>query len=138
MKSTSIGFLRTAFIAGMVCAGVGAGVGSPADSRIKKPSPQHVAEQATALLRQLAQLGEVVEPGARFEEGTFQVTCQCTPIVNPNGVVAIPVPKPTPPLDAAEIERAITFLLAINQMRIGEKNFEKATVTIEGLKAVKR
>ena len=133
MKNESVGFVRAVLFTVLLSVGVAASAEPPA----AKLTPQQLAAKAQGLLRELAQLGRVIDLDTKSDPLTVQVACQCSPPVSPNGVTVVVVPHPHPPLDTAEVQRALTFILAINQMKVPEMNLEKATVTVKSLRTEK-
>ena len=94
-------------------------------------SPAQVADKATSLLRQLAELGEVIKIDQLSDPSRFQVACNCTPPVDPDrrGPVIV-IHPPVPPLDYGNVLNALTMIAAVNQMQIPAMKFGNITVTV--------
>ncbi len=129
MKINGIHNVRNVLVACILSTAAGcATVNTPVYSDTHKPTPHELADRATKLLKELAQLGGAIET-ERLSDGTFRLTCapaQCGGPVEPNFVV----PHPVPPLLGPDVEKAIAFLVAINGTSIPAMNFEGTTVTI--------
>lgn len=136
MKSNNSGSLRAALCRGFMCVSVVASVsaGGSTNPRFTRMSPAEVATKATQLLKELAQLGEVIRIDNREGPSRLQVACNCTPPVDPNQKGPIVVPHPVPPLNNSELLNALTVIAALNQAHIPEMSFEHTTVTIAGIR----
>jgi hypothetical protein len=119
---------RSVLIASILSTAAGCSTANaPVYPEARKPTPHELAERATKLVRELAQLGEAID-AERLSEGSLQVACQCAGPVQPN--VVVPVPQPVPPLLETDVLKAIELVAAINAMNVPAMTFKETTVTI--------
>jgi hypothetical protein len=97
-------------------------------------TPKQIAMKARTILKQLSELGAVVDLSRDEGTGGLTVACVCTPPVGPGGTgIYVPHPVPPPPEVILNLLKGFTLVAALGQAKIPEMNLERATITIRSV-----